>query len=56
MRVAVRKRMDVRMKMRTRAVKRAWWTRTRMQRRRVKCGATRGSPGYRGAFAGVFWH
>lgn len=36
MRVAVRKRMGARMKMRTRAVKRAWWTRTRMQRRRVK--------------------
>lgn len=36
MRVAVRKRMGVRTKMRTRAVKRAWWTRTRMQRRRVK--------------------
>lgn len=43
MRVAVRKRMGVRMKMRTRAVKRAWWTQTRMQRRRVKwnlCAAT----------------
>ena len=40
MRAAVRKRMDVRMKMRTQAVKRAWWTQTRMQRRRVKCGAT----------------
>lgn len=36
MRVAVRKRMGVRTKMRTRAVKRAWWIRTRMQRRRVK--------------------
>lgn len=32
--------MDVRMKMRTRAVKRAWWTQTRMQRRRVKSRAT----------------
>lgn len=39
MKVAVRKRMDVRMKMRTQAVKKAWWTRTQMQRRRVKCRA-----------------
>lgn len=44
MRVAVRKRMDVRMKMRTQAVKKAWWTQTRMQRRRVK---------YRAQSAGV---
>ena len=35
-RVAVRRRMDVRMMMKTQAVKRAWWTQTRMQRRRVK--------------------
>lgn len=39
-RAAVRKRMGVRMKMRTRAVKRAWWIQTQMQRRRVKHGAT----------------
>lgn len=37
--------MDVRMKMRTRAVRRAWWTRTRMQRRRVKCGAMHAAQG-----------
>lgn len=47
MRVAVRKRMGVRMKMRTRAVKRAWWTQTRMQRRRVK-GRSACSPGHGG--------
>lgn len=45
MRAAVRKRTDVRMKMRTRAVKRAWWTQTQMQRRRVKCGAAHAAQG-----------
>lgn len=45
MRVAVRRRMDVRMKTRIRAVKRAWWTQTRMQRRRVKCRATHAAQG-----------
>lgn len=45
MRVAVRKRMDVRMKTRTQAVKRAWWTQTPMQRRRVKCGAPHAAQG-----------
>lgn len=39
MRVAVRKRMDVRMKTKTQAVKKAWRTQTQMQRRRVKCRA-----------------
>lgn len=37
--------MDVRMKMRTQAVKRAWWTQTQMQRRRVKCGAPHAAHG-----------
>lgn len=52
MRVAVRKRMGARTKMRTRAAKRAWWTRTQMQRRRVKWRSAR-SRGHGGAFAGI---
>lgn len=43
MRVAVRKKMDMKMRMRTQPVKRAWWTQTRTQRRRVKCGALHGA-------------
>lgn len=52
MRVAVRKRMGVRMKMRTQPVKRAWWTRTQMQRRRVKWRSVC-SHGHGGALAGI---
>lgn len=37
--------MDVRMKMRTQAVKRAWWTQTQMQTRRVKSGAPHAAQG-----------
>lgn len=36
MRVAVRRRKGVRMRMKTRAVKRAWWTRTPTPRKRVR--------------------
>lgn len=35
MRVAVRKRRAVRMRMRTRAARRAWWARTQTPRRKV---------------------